>query len=408
MNYRRNFIKKSLLATGALTSGLHTLFGSASSDLKITKVYHYKPPKYLKPTFNQAREIVVIETNNGLTGIGEGGSTEMIKQCAGILIGEDPFRIDYLWQKMYRGYFYPAGREKLHALGALDIALWDLRAKAFDAPLHQLIGGLSRNHIQCYSTGFPSQGSIKETARACIESGFYAFRTAPDFGEEGIFDAHKIVEKTYELCHEVQEGVGEGKWMIDLHTRLDTEEAIAVCNRIESLYPLFVEDLVRSENPEVYELLRQKVNIPIAIGEQFGDRWDFNTLIEKHFMDYSRVTIPNCGGITEFLKICSLCETHYVSLAPHFTGPISLAVLSHTLSTYPGFVVMEITGDGPEKIDYLNSDYVNFKNGKIFPGDRPGIGVELNTNKVDLINIISKPGPKHPMYHRPDGSLTNW
>lgn len=412
MNTRREFLQKGLLCAGALGLGLPTLFArEASSNLKITRVLHYKPPKYDKATFNQARDIVVIETNDkAITGIGEGGSAEMIKQCAELLIGEDPFRIDRLWQKMYRYYFYPAGREKLHALGALDMALWDIKGKALKVPVYELLGGLSRDFVQCYSTGFPNQGSPKETARACMEAGFYAFRISTSESGNETFDSFNHVQKTFKLCEQVREGVGEnGNWAIDLHTRFDTHEAILTCNLIEPLLPFFVEDLVRSENPGLYRTLRQKVNVPIAVGEHFGDRWDVNELIENHLIDFSRVTLPNCGGITEFVKISALCETHYVGLIPHFTGPVSTAALVHAAGAFSGFTVAEIVGNGPQKMDYLNDDYLVFKNGKLYQNERPGIGVELDRKKVTLVQEITKgPTVHHPKFYRPDGSITNW
>ncbi|MEQ8532198.1 MAG: twin-arginine translocation signal domain-containing protein, partial [Imperialibacter sp.] len=173
MTTRRDFVKKSLLTASGLAIGLPFLNAHTQSDLKITKIRHYRDPDYTKPAFAQMRDIVVVETNGGITGIGEGGSKEMIQNVAEMLIGEDPFRIEHLWQKVNRGYFYPSGRERLHAMGALDMALWDIKGKALNVPVYELLGGLTRDYIPCYSTGFPGQGSVKETAKACMEAGFY-------------------------------------------------------------------------------------------------------------------------------------------------------------------------------------------------------------------------------------------
>ncbi|HET7608620.1 MAG TPA: mandelate racemase/muconate lactonizing enzyme family protein, partial [Gammaproteobacteria bacterium] len=101
-----------------------------------------------QPMVNQSTNVVMIETERGLVGIGEGGEPTSMDECASMLIGQDPFRIDQHWQRMLRGYFYPAGREKLHSLGALDVALWDLKAKALDVPVWQLLGGKSRDHLE--------------------------------------------------------------------------------------------------------------------------------------------------------------------------------------------------------------------------------------------------------------------
>ena len=389
--------------------GQETLFGDIHSGIKITKISHYRDPEYLKPTFAQARDIVVVETNAGITGIGEGGSKEMIQNCAEMLIGEDPFRIEHLWQKVYRQYFYPSGRERLHAMGGLDMALWDIKGKYFKAPIYELLGGLTRNYLPCYSTGFPDQGSVKETARACIDAGFYAYRVGT-VSDGRVFDSHKFLDQNYRFYEQVREGVGEkGQWCTDFHTRFDTAEAVTMARMIEPLKPLFVEDLIRSENPGVYRALRDRINVPIAVGEHFGDRWDINELIEENLIDHSRVTLPNVGGITEMKKIAALCETHYVGMIPHFTGPISTAALVHVLASSSGFVMAELTKDGPAEISYLNDDYLSFKNGKLYPNERSGLGIELKPEKIELVNVITKGSDyDHPVFERGDGSITNW
>ena len=112
---------------------------------------------------------------------------------------------------------------------------------------------------------------------------------------------------------------GKGNWAIDLHTRFDTTDGLKICKAIEALQPYFVEDIIRSENPGVYKTIRQMTNVPIAVGEQYGDRWDINELIENRLIDYSRITTPNSGGLNELKKIAALCETHYIGMIPHFT-----------------------------------------------------------------------------------------
>jgi L-alanine-DL-glutamate epimerase-like enolase superfamily enzyme len=380
---------------------------AALPKMKITRVRFYHNPR-TRPMVNQSFHIVTIETDQGITGIGEGGSRDMIEQCAAMLIGEDPTRIEHLWQLMYRGFFYPPGREKLHSLGALDLALWDIKGKALGVPVYDLLGGLTREHIECYSTGFPSKGTLRETARACIEAGFRAFRTSvADPGKGAAFNSHQMVHKTVENCKEIREGVGEGDWTIDYHTRLDMPDAVRLSTLIEDLEPYFVEDLVRSENPGVYRTLRQQVKVPIAVGEQFGDRWDINELIEQHLIDYSRISIPNSGGITEFVKQAALCETHYVGLVPHFTGPIGESALVHVCGAFSGPVLMEMTGAGPRDEPHLPQHF-DFRNGKLWPNRRPGIGVELDTKPLQLVVEVTEKATPIPLFHRSDGSITNW
>lgn len=375
--------------------------------MKITRIRAYQPRR-ANPTFNQSDMLVTVETDSGLLGVGEGGSLDMLRQCAAVLIGEDPARIQHLWQLLYRGYFYPAGREKLHALGALDLALWDLKGKALNAPVYDLLGGLTRDHVECYSTNFPWQGSLRETARACREAGFRAYRWAVADPGDGVFDSRRMVEKTVAQSAEIRDGVGaDGDWAIDFHTRLDLADAVRLCSLIEPLAPLFVEDPLRSENPGTLAALRAQVRLPIAVGEQFGDRWDIHELIERHLIDHTRVTLPNTGGITEFLKIAALCETHYVGMIPHGTGPVSVAALLHTLCALPVPALMEVGGDGLHTHSHLSQGYT-FRHGRLWPEERSGLGVEFDPAGADLVLEVTERYAPIPLFHRPDGSLTNW
>jgi len=404
---RRSFLKSAGLA-GAAFAAPAALSSPSTTPLKITRVRFYHNPD-TRPMVNQSFHIVTVETDAGITGIGEGGSRDTIEQCAAMIIGEDPSRIEHLWQMMFRGYFYPPGREKIHSLGAIDLALWDIKGKALGVPVYDLLGGLSREHVECYSTGFPSKGSLKETARACVEAGFRAFRhSVADPADGETFNSHQAVRKSYEECVEIREGVGkDGDWAIDYHTRLDLSDAVRLSTLIEPLEPYFCEDLIRSENPAVYRELRQQVKVPLAVGEHFGARWDTNELIEQHLIDYSRVSIPNVGGITEYMKIATLCETHYVGLIPHFTGPLSEAALVHACGVFSGPVMMEMLGDGTAKIPHLPECY-DFRQGKMWPNRRPGLGVTLDTKPLKLVAEITERSRPIPMFHRPDGSITNW
>jgi len=182
---------------------------------------------------------------------------------------------------------------------------------------------------------------------------------------------------------------------------------VRLCGLIEPYNPLLVEDPLRSENPGALAALRGQVRVPLAVGEQFGDRWDIHELIERHLIDYARVTLPNTGGITEFVKIAALCETHYVGLVPHFTGPVSLAALVHVLAALPVPVLMEVLGTGPKQPPHILQGAV-FKDGKLWPQDRPGLGVEIYPAAAELVSEVTAHNAPIPTYRRPDRSYTNW
>ena len=384
---------------------------------KIKAVHYFTTPgdaqgRQGQPMVNQSTNVVVIETASGLRGIGEGGEPRTMEECAAMLIGLDPFRIDNLWQRMMRGYFYPAGREKIHSLGALDLALWDLKGKALGVPVWQLLSGKSRDYIELYATAFPRPirtASIGDTAKACRDAGFRVYRSAADIGGGREVDRFALVRRLFNDCTAMQKAAGDGGWALDFHTELDPPDAIRLCQLIEDaqLAPYFCEDLIRSENVDAYETMRQRTKVPIAVGEQFGYKWDVNTLIERQLIDYARVTLPNVGGISEFMKIVGMAETHYVGMIPHFTGPIAEAALVNCLTATSVPALMEMLGNGSRTWPYLSKVY-DFKDGKLWPNDRPGLGVEVDLGKLTRIGEYDTYRAGMLLNHRPDGSFTNW
>lgn len=382
--------------------------------MKVIRVRAYLPPN-ANPLFNQSDTVITVETDAGVTGIGEGGSKAMLEQSAGRLIGRDPQHIEHLWQDMNRAFFYPAGREKEHAIGALDLALWDIKGKVQGAPVHELLGGMVRDYCECYNTagiipGIEPGMSIRERARATIAAGYRAFRMdAAGQPANSTYNTHERVSQLYADCQQAREGVGKnGDWIVDFHQRFDLPDAIRGCELVTDLAPYFVEDPVRAEAfGEDLPTLRKKVNVPIAAGEEWGNRWDFNKLVENHDIDYVRATLPNVGGITEMTKIAAICETHFVGIVPHFTGPIATAALVNCLGTFSGPVLMEYNFQG-RTFSYLPV-CLDFKNGKLYPNERPGLGVEVDLKQLTQVAEITTPVTQRAQtYFRPDGSITNW
>ncbi len=410
---RRRFLR-SIGTASTAAFGLALPARAALPKMKITRVRAYRPPNP-NPLFNQSDVVVTIETDAGITGVGEGGSKEMLEQSAGRLIGRDPQHIERLWQDMSRAFFYPAGREKEDAIGALDLALWDLKGKVLQLPVHQILGGAVRNYCECYNTaglipGVKAGMSIRERAQLTIAAGYRAFRMgAADTPANTTYNTHERLNQLYEDCDQAREGVGKnGDWAVDFHQRFDLTEAVRGCELIQNLAPYFVEDPVRTEAfLEDIPLLRRKVSVPIAAGEEWGNRWDFNKLVENHDLDYVRATLPNVGGITEMLKIAAICETHFVGIIPHFTGPIATAALVNTLSTFSGPVLMEYNFQG-RVLPHLPV-CLDFKDGKLYPNERPGLGVELDMKQLTQMAEITEPvTARAQTYFRPDGSITNW
>ena len=382
---------------------------------KVTRVRIYRLPNF-NPLFNQSNMVVTVETDIGITGIGEGGSKDTLEQVAGTLIGKNPFRIEAIWQEAYIAWFYPPGREKTHALGALDLALWDIKGKALGLPVHEILGGSARDYCECYATGgarpanVPADAplSLRERARATMEAGYRAFRMgAGDVPIGDVFDTRTAVRRIEQQCREAREGVGAaGNWCIDFHQRFDLNDALRTCKAIEPYDPFFVEDPVRDEHAlQDLPKLRQMTGVPLTHGEEWGLKWDFNRLVENHDVDFIRSTLPNVGGITEMMKVAAICETHAVGIVPHFTGPIATAALVNCLSTFSGPVMLEYNYGG-RPIDYL-PECLDFKNGKAYTNQRPGLGVTAEMKLLTQIGEVTEPGRRN-VFRRPDGSLTHW
>src|SRR5215210_5128539 len=148
---RRNFLTSIAVVPAAMLPRPRVADAAPLPRGKITRVRIFEPPA-ANPLFNQSNMVCTVETDFGITGVGEGGSKDTLEQCAGTLIGKDPFRIEAIWQEMFIAWFYPPGREKTHGLGAMDLALWDIKGKALGVPVHEILGGTARDYCECYIT----------------------------------------------------------------------------------------------------------------------------------------------------------------------------------------------------------------------------------------------------------------
>jgi len=429
MMNRRSLFKSLAVGVGGVSAGLiqSARVEAALPQARVTRVKCWAHPG-MNRSFNQSAMLVTVETDIGITGIGEGGSTDLIEQLAGSVIGQDPFRIERNWHHMYMDTFYPPGRERVHAQGAIDLALWDIKGKALQLPVHGLLHGLTRNHVECYATTFRPAGSappgaggrgdadvpvsgsaLRDRARAAMEEGYRVFRVDASIGgaiPENVFNTHERVRLVAAACKEIRDGVGKGDWMIDFHQKFDFADALRCCRLIEEHEPYLVEDPVRDEQAlEEIPKLRKMTTCPLAHGEEWGQRWDFHRLLYGKDIDYIRATLPNVGGITEMVKVMALCETSAVGIVPHFTGPVATAALVHTMGTFSGPVLMEYNYAGRPPA-YL-TEFVTFRNGKLYPNDRPGLGVTVDFKALTQIAEFNQARTSN-VYSRPDGSLTHW
>jgi galactonate dehydratase len=409
---RRMFLQTaSLVAGGTAASLLAPAADAALSDLKIKRIRVFNPTDSsdLSGWLNLSDLVVAVDTDAGITGIGQGGTPDLLRYTSGLLIGEDPFRTEYLWQRMYRTSIYPAGRERLHAVGALDCALWDIKGKALDAPVYQLLGGRARDYVECYrSFGLLQPRQAREEARKAMADGFRAIRIHGVPTVNNTFDTRRAIDALVATATALREGVGpDGDFIVDAHTRFDYADVVRLCDLLAPLAPLFVEDPLHTmDDITMFAALRNRVTVPLAAGEQFGDLRDGNLpLVEQGLIDFLRSSIPNVGGVTSYRKLAALCEAHSVTLVPHFTGPIATAAVVHSLLSFGGAALDEVFR--LELPPYLREGYV-FRDGKMHASDRPGLGVVLDESRLNLIAEFTERPPaslyQGESLRRPDGS----
>ncbi|MBP88336.1 MAG: hypothetical protein CMJ64_16740 [Planctomycetaceae bacterium] len=357
---------------------------------------------------------VVVETDEGITGIGEGGITWRESAMAGFveavtpsLLGQDPMRTEHLWQVMYRCGFFPPGRIGTAAISAIDIALWDIKAKKLGVPLYELLGGLVRDRVVCYPhiVG-DSAGKLAEAAQAKVADGWRFVRfNLPERGE--LLDRRTAVRDGVEHVTAVREAVGdEIELIIDAHTRLDPVDAITLCRELEPLRPYFVEDPIRCENPGSLARLDGKIGVPIAMGEQYASKWEFREAIENEWIDYARIDLCNVGGFTEAMKVAHWCETHSIYVAPHNPlGPVSTAACLHLDLAISNFGVQEVARVPGQVLPDLFPKQVPFADGHLTPPTGPGLGITFNAAALAKYPPVEGDCPR---LERPDGSFTNW
>ncbi|NJN84632.1 MAG: galactonate dehydratase [Caldilineaceae bacterium] len=359
---------------------------------------------------------VVVDTDEGIYGVGEAGITGRelavmgaVEHFKPLLIGQDPGRIEHIWQVLFRGGFFPAQRIITSAIAAIDIALWDIKGKALGVPVYDLMGGRVRDKVICYPHNHGHALEVEPLVESCLETkedGWKFVRWGlPQNGS--ILEPRQAVLASIKQFYAVREAVGdEIELTFDVHTRLDLPDVLWLCREIEATRPFFIEDPLRCENPDSFKTLRPRTHVPLAAGEQFNSKWEFRQLIEEEWIDYARIDLCIAGGLTEAKKIAGWCETHYIKLALHNPlGPISSAACLQLNLCCPNFGVQE----QPRKTGTVLTDVVPvqpvWEDGYLLAPTAPGLGVEFDREAAKAHPFQAK---DLPMLHRLDGSFTNW
>ena len=345
---------------------------------------------------------VKVETDEGVVGIGE-ATTEyhelavmaMIEgHLADLLIGQDPTRINYIWQQMRRFYWWRDGVVATSAASGIDQALWDILGKVTGQPVYRLLGGAVRDRIRLYARGdlgLPSQGEEMRTAAA---EGFDAFKFGPGQYVKP-YDDEKQVDVALAVAREIREAGGpDVELMIDCGGIFSLQAAHRLTEGLrDEVGMLFVEEPVNMDTPDGLISLRQSFpDVRIAAGERNMTRWGFREWLEGGAVDVVQPDIAHAGGISELMRIASYAEIHNVTVAPHNPyGPVALAAAAHAAAAMPNFLILEHCRHRPW-LDEVQVQGPRVVNGGITLEDTPGLGVELdwdyvNANPYQALNL---------------------
>ena len=362
--------------------------------------------------------LVKIETDEGIYGWGESGFSGrelgvkgIIEHYREFLLGKDPMSRGALWQEMYRSQYFEGGRTLTAAISAIDIALHDLVGKKLGVPVYDLLGGKHRNKVPVFATTEGPYGpEMIKQAKEFMDMGINAFRLSydnMDIQNGGLFEPRESIANSSEWLIKAREELGNQAIMgVDYHHRLSVSETASFCQMMPSHTLDFLEEPIRDETPEAYEVLRTLTDVPFAIGEEFASKWQFLPYIERGITNFARVDICNVGGFTESMKVAGWCEPHYIDLMPHNPlGPICTAASVHLGAAVPNFAWLEVA-----MARALNPDFDIFPEQVLLEGngyqvsDKPGLGVEVDESKLtEPFKFWEAPHP-----HRSDGAHTNW
>lgn len=366
--------------------------------MKITKVeaiYVRLPDMKVQCDSGQDAIVVRIETDAGISGIGEVDSSPMAVKGAiegpfshtittglsHLLIGEDPMETEKLWYRMYEANIYSGRRGiAIHAMSGIDMALWDIKGKALGVPVWKLLGGGFHERVRCYASSLfgatPQETGTK--ARRFRDMGF----TAVKFGWAPM---GKDAGNDLALVREARAGLGEGvDLMIDAGLVWDAKTAIQRARAFSDSNIFWLEEPLRPDDYEGYAKLCSATDVRIAAGEEESSRLSYLELMDKGKIDVVQVDLARCGGFTEGMKIASLAWDRGLPVANHgFTTYINVAAALHWLNSVPNALICEfVAQEGTELRDMLTRQRFLAEDGYLKIPNEPGLGVELDEETV--------------------------
>ncbi len=383
---------------------------------------------------------LVVETDTGWSGIGDATlngrelavAAYLTDHVIPALIGMDARRIEDIWQYFYRGAYWRRGPVTMRAIAAVDVALWDIKAKAANMPLYDLLGGRSRDGVMVY--GHANGADIDETVAAVghyLDLGYRAVRAQTgvpgvklaygvgrgklhyepadaELPTETRWDTPAYLDYAPKLFAALREKYGFGPHLLhDVHHRLTPNEAAQLGKSLEPYRLFWMEDCTPAENQEAFRHVRAHTTTPLAVGEIFNTIWDAKDLIQNQLIDYIRMTLVGSGGITHLRRVADFASLYQVRTGCHGAtdlSPVTMGAALHFDTWVPNFGIQEYMRHTDETDAVFPHDY-HFADGQLFAGETPGHGVTIDE---ELAAKYPYRPAQLPIARLGDGTMWNW
>lgn len=349
-----------------------------------------------------------IHTDAGVVGLGEplleGRALTIktaIQEVEPYLIGKDPRQVVHHWQAIYRHAFYRGGPILTSALSGIDQALWDIKGKLLNVPIHELFGGPTRDRVRVYGRAANAEDMKKRKAE-----GFTVIKTGvAKKNPANIVENPAFIKYAADNFASLREAGGpEMDIAIDFHGAISQQTSKVLIKELEQYQPMFVEEPCQAQNVDTMVDIARGTHIPIATGERIFTKWGFREILEKGAASIVQPDLCHAGGITEGRIIAGMAEAYYVPIAPHNPmGPISLATGLQLAASVPNFLVQEqvTLGEG-----YLKNPFKLQSDGTVMVPTKPGLGIELDEDA--LKDKIGHDWKNPESYNALDGSVVDW
>jgi len=336
-----------------------------------------------------ANLVVRITTDSGLSGLGQSGAwgfpdatAKVVEQYAEYLVGQDPFRIEHIGQSLHRLRPF-RGNIVSGAISAIDIALWDIKARHFGVPVWELLGGKVRDRVRLHLLiGGGTPDEIAASARGAAEQGFTAVKFDPFPAGYQDLTLARVIEGIRDMAGAAREAVGlDVDLIFELHRKLRATDAVAVAEALAEFRPLFLEDPIQIDSIALQAELAQRFTFPLANGERLDTIWEFRDLLAAGGPQHVRPDVGQAGGLSGCRKIAAIAEAHHCAVVTHnYLGPLLTAASVHLDVAIPNFLTQEyqLQDESPRPADAVFRTTLRREGGYMLAPEAPGIGVELD------------------------------